>query len=84
MNAHTTSTESAARGRPTWLLPAIAGVVIIALVAVGLAVFSGLGKRTIHAEFLSTSGLYEGDDVRVLGVSVGKISDIDQATTSCV
>lgn len=77
MNAHTTSTESAARGRPTWLLPAIAGVVIIALVAVGLAVFSGLGKRTIHAEFLSTSGLYEGDDVRVLGVSVGKITDID-------
>lgn len=64
--------------RPAWLLPAIAGVLAAALV-VGIVAFvlPDWGKRTIVAEFVSASGLYEGDDVRVLGVSVGSITDID-------
>lgn len=67
-----------APGRPTWLIPAIAAAVVAVVIA-GLAVFvlPGWGKRTIHAEFVSTTGLYEGDDVRVLGVPVGRITSIE-------
>ncbi|MDV3206585.1 MAG: MlaD family protein, partial [Rhodococcus ruber] len=60
------------------LLPVIAGVAVVALALVAFAVvLPGWGKRTINAEFVSTSGLYEGDDVRVLGVSVGRITRIE-------
>ncbi len=63
---------------PRRLLIGIAAAVVLALVA-GFVwfVLPGLGKRTVYAEFVSTSGLYEGDDVRVLGVSVGRITDIE-------
>ncbi|WP_420749205.1 MCE family protein [Rhodococcus sp. O3] len=65
-------------GRPKWLVPAVAAAVAAALIA-GVAAFvlPGWGKRTIHAEFVSTTGLYEGDDVRVLGVPVGRITSIE-------
>ncbi|EGD55415.1 MCE family protein [Gordonia neofelifaecis] len=56
----------------------IAGVVVIALLAVG--VFFGVQKattRTITAYFPSASGLYSGDPVRVIGVNIGKVSDIE-------
>lgn len=66
--------------RPAWLLPAIAAGVAVALVAgFVLFVLPDLGKRTLYAEFVSTSGLYKGDEVRVLGVSVGRITDIEPA-----
>lgn len=77
MNAHSTHSDPAPRTRPAWLLPALAGGVLVALVAAALVVLPGLGKRTVHAEFASTSGLYEGDDVRVLGVPVGKVTAIE-------
>ncbi len=38
---------------------------------------SGLGKTKISAHFVSTTGLYEGDVVRVLGVNVGKVTKIE-------
>ncbi|PND49545.1 MULTISPECIES: MCE family protein [Rhodococcus] len=77
-----THTFEAPGGRPgkrrRQLIPVIAGVAVVALALVAFAVvLPGWGKRTINAEFVSTSGLYEGDDVRVLGVSVGTITRIE-------
>lgn len=54
---------------------------VAALIAILLGVggFAWLGQRgqTIHARFASAEGLHVNDDVKVLGVSVGKISEID-------
>ncbi|MGW0173200.1 MCE family protein [Rhodococcus sp. NPDC003322] len=60
-----------------WLIGGGAAVVVAALVAGVLYFFPGIGKTTITAEFPSTTGLYAGDDVRVLGVKVGTIGSID-------
>ncbi|QBJ97180.1 MCE family protein [Rhodococcus sp. ABRD24] len=61
-----------------WLtIGATAAVVVAVLVAGVVYLFPGLGKTTITAQFPSTTGLYAGDDVRVLGVSVGSIESID-------
>ena len=65
------------RTLPRWAL-ITAGVLVAALVA--FAVYTGvtrIGKTTITASFPSTSALYEGDDVRVLGVKVGTIDKIE-------
>ncbi|MFD4181057.1 MCE family protein [Rhodococcus sp. NPDC058514] len=64
--------------RKKWLLRGgAAAVVIAALVAGTLFLFPGLGKNRITAYFPTTTGIYAGDDVRVLGVTVGKIASID-------
>ncbi|MFC9892744.1 MCE family protein [Nocardia sp. NPDC127579] len=62
---------------PRWVL-VVSGVVAAALVAVG--VYTGvtrIGTTSITAYFPSTNGLYEGDDVRILGVNVGQIDSIE-------
>lgn len=78
MNTDTSTDIATGRRVPRRLLLTVIGIVL-ALVVAGAALFvlSDLGKRTVYAEFASTSGLYEGDEVRVLGVSVGRITDID-------
>lgn len=64
--------------RKKWLLRGgIAALVIAALVAGTMFLFPGLGKDRITAYFPTTTGIYAGDDVRVLGVTVGKIASID-------
>lgn len=64
--------------RKRWLTIGGAAVVVLAVLAVGVIyLFPGLGKTTITAQFPSTTGLYAGDDVRVLGVKVGSIESID-------
>ncbi|MFD4430686.1 MCE family protein [Nocardia sp. NPDC058497] len=64
------------RGLPRWTI-AVAVVVIAALVAVGVYLVTGGGKNTVTASFTSTTGLYKGDEVRVLGVTVGSIDSIE-------
>ncbi|MBW0272454.1 mammalian cell entry protein [Nocardia sp. MH4] len=64
------------RGLPRWTI-AVAVVVIAALVAVGVYLVTGAGKNTVTASFTSTTGLYAGDEVRVLGVTVGSIDSIE-------
>ncbi|OQS12886.1 mammalian cell entry protein [Nocardia donostiensis] len=62
---------------PRWALP-IAGVLAVALVALGgYTALDRIGTKDITAYFTSTSGLYAGDDVRVLGVPVGRIESIE-------
>ncbi|MFM9378664.1 MCE family protein [Gordonia sp. VNK21] len=54
---------------------AVALVVIVA--AVGI--YFGVNRATTHtvtAYFPSTTGLYEGDPVRVIGVNIGKVTEV--------
>ncbi|KAA0021936.1 MCE family protein [Antrihabitans cavernicola] len=68
---------TARRPSKKWL--AIGALALVAiLLAVGAFVyFSRLGKNTIVGNFVSTTGLYAGDDVRVLGVKVGKVDKVE-------
>ncbi|MFF0493316.1 MCE family protein [Nocardia sp. NPDC004068] len=62
---------------PRWAR-VIAAALVVALV--GWVVYSAvanIGKTHITAYFPSTTGLYAGDDVRILGVKVGRIDSIE-------
>ena len=64
---------------PTGVQPTrlIAPLVALALVlAGGVALLRSGGERTLQAHFPRTVSLYEGSDVRVLGVPVGKVTDV--------
>ncbi|MFC3964299.1 MCE family protein [Nocardia jiangsuensis] len=55
-----------------------AAVLVVALLAVaGYFGLRNIGTTTVTAEFASTAGLYEGDDIRILGVEVGRIDEIE-------
>lgn len=56
----------------------VATVAVIALLAGLLFVPSGvaLGKQTFYAELARAGGLLAGDDVRVAGISVGKVTSL--------
>jgi phospholipid/cholesterol/gamma-HCH transport system substrate-binding protein len=60
-------------------MAALIGVVVAALLAVGILIATGGGGgKTYHvtAYFQRTVGLYTGNDVRILGVRVGRIDSI--------
>lgn len=74
----TTPAETSGRSRPPRWVLLVAGVVVVALLgALGYVGFLRLTTMRITAYFPSTSGLYKGDDVRVLGVSVGKVDSVE-------
>lgn len=55
-------------------------VVVGTVLALGLALLlwdGAGGKQTFTVQFASTSGLNVGDDVRVLGVRVGRVTEIE-------
>jgi phospholipid/cholesterol/gamma-HCH transport system substrate-binding protein len=58
------------------LLGAGAVVLALALLVAGRLTYIGLTTNTVTAYFTSTVGLYSGDDVRVLGVKVGRVTRI--------
>ncbi|MDL9936499.1 MCE family protein [Gordonia sp. ABSL1-1] len=58
------------------ILAGIAAVLAVALVAVGYTVYNRATTKTITAYFPSAGSLYKGDPVRVLGVNVGKVTEI--------
>ncbi len=60
-----------------WLVGGGVVAVVVALVVAVLYLFPGIGKTTITAQFPTTTGIYAGDDVRVLGVKVGTIESIE-------
>lgn len=53
-------------------------LVVLALVAAaGWQLVRDTGSTTVTAYFTNADGLYEGDDVKVLGVAVGTITEVD-------
>lgn len=72
-----TETKSV-KSRKKWMTPLVAGVLVLAVVVAAAVYFlPGLGKNKVVAYFPTTTGLYEGDDVRVLGVTMGKVDKIE-------
>ncbi|WP_280363377.1 MCE family protein, partial [Nocardia abscessus] len=62
---------------PRWALVLAVVVVAALVVAVAWTGLTRIGTTKVTAYFSSTSGLYAGDDVRVLGVKVGRIDAIE-------
>ena len=63
--------------RHRWLRPA-ATALLVALLAVGVyLVWPSRAGHTVVGYFTSAVGLYPGDDVRVVGVPVGKVDSIE-------
>jgi phospholipid/cholesterol/gamma-HCH transport system substrate-binding protein len=64
--------------RAVRIVVAAAAALAVVVVAAGVALASGGGGGTHHitAYFTRTIGLYNGNDVRILGVRVGKIDSI--------
>lgn len=62
----------------TRLALVLAGVLLVGVAAAGVAMASGGGGGTRHltAYFTRTIGLYQGNDVRILGVKVGTIDKL--------
>jgi phospholipid/cholesterol/gamma-HCH transport system substrate-binding protein len=60
-------------------------VVLVALVVVALVTFLGGGStKTLTAEFPRAVSIYQGSDVRVLGVPVGKIDSVTPSGTDVI
>lgn len=56
-------------------------VVVVALVLGGYQLFDDSRHTTFSAYFTNTTGLYVGDDVRVLGVKIGKVTGVQPQGT---
>ena len=56
--------------------------VVIGLVAAGIVFWPQTDKRYVTVEFPRTVSLYEGSDVRVLGVKVGEVETVTPAGTT--
>jgi phospholipid/cholesterol/gamma-HCH transport system substrate-binding protein len=55
----------------------VAGLVLLAAVAVAIALFATGGDYRVTAEFVNAGQLVKGSEVRVAGSSVGTVEDID-------
>jgi phospholipid/cholesterol/gamma-HCH transport system substrate-binding protein len=53
-----------------------AGLALVLVVALAVVLWPGGGTRQVHAEFVRAVGLYEGSDVRILGVKVGEVTKV--------
>lgn len=63
-------------------LPITAVIVVAGLVIAGFAVvLTGDDRKQVTAYFTETSGLYVGNDVRVLGVQIGTVTAIEPQGT---
>lgn len=76
------ATKSASRG-------GIGKIVAIALVLLLIAVtiwviFVRDGRKTLYAEFPVATGLYEDNEVRLLGVEVGTVTDLNPSESGVV
>lgn len=62
------------KNRHFWL--GIIGVVVIGGLVIGSSLFGmiGFGSRDVETEFVQAAGLRNGDQVRVAGIPVGKVS----------
>lgn len=59
-----------------WAIP---GLIVVLLACAAVVMFGGEERKTLTAEFPRTVSIYEGSDVRVLGVSVGQVDRVEPA-----
>lgn len=66
-----------------WLVPALAAVLVLALIGGGYVALRAafFAPTTITAFFPTATAIYPGDDVRVSGVKVGTIDSIEPQGT---
>lgn len=67
-----------AKNLPRLIVPAI---IIALLAAAAFTMFGGEEQRHVTAHFPRTVSVYEGSDVRVLGVAVGKVESVKPSGT---
>ena len=60
-----------------WKRFVIPGVIVLALVAAAFAMFRSEDQKTVTAIFPRTVALYEGSEVRVLGIPVGNVDKVE-------
>ena len=59
-----------------WKVAALGALLAVAAIA-SYVLVPRFTTVTVEADFTSTTGLYVGDDVRIMGVDVGKVTSID-------
>lgn len=70
--------STATSQRLSGLTTLFVGFVVAALVLATIAMFVGRsGKRVITADFVQTNSIYEGSQVRVLGVPIGTVTSLE-------
>lgn len=62
----------------------VPGLILALLVAAAFTMFGGEGRKTLTALFPRTIAIYEGSDVRVLGVRVGTVDTVTPSGTDVV
>ena len=62
----------------------VPAVIVLLLVAAAFTMFRGNDTKTLTAHFPRTISIYEGSDVRVLGVPVGHVDTVTPSGTDVV
>lgn len=63
---------------------AVPAVIAALVVAAAITMFSGGDQKTLVAHFPRTISIYKGSDVRILGVPVGKVTEVTPSGTDVV
>lgn len=68
------------RSRNVWrigIAAVLAVTLVVAITGISRSWWSSIGRNTYVAYFVNTNGLYAGDDIRILGVTVGTVDKIE-------
>ena len=72
----TADRESGLFTKRNLVIGALGTILVLILGAAGWWASTLIGTTTVHARFASAVGIYKGSDVRVLGVDVGKVTEV--------
>jgi len=62
----------------------VGGLVLVLLAGAVLLMLPGSDQKHVTAEFPRAISLYKGSDVRILGVAVGKVDEVDPSGTKVI
>ena len=62
----------------------VPGIIVALLAAAAVTMFGGEERKTLTAHFPRTVSIYEGSDVRILGVPVGTVDSVTPSGTDVV